>query len=156
MESKEQADFKNICHAAGVKFTQQRMIIYRELANNPNHPDAEAVFKNVRSQLGNISLDTVYRTLWLFKDMGLITSLGPSRERMRFDPNLTPHHHFICTECGLISDINSEAVDTSDIQASVKSIGNIGRLQINIHGVCHECERTDKFTSNPTEQGGKL
>ncbi|MCP3943194.1 MAG: transcriptional repressor [Desulfobacteraceae bacterium] len=70
IEPQSIVDFKKICQVAGVKCTQQRMIIYSELSQNPNHPDAETVYKNVRNQLVNISLDTVYRTLWLFKELG--------------------------------------------------------------------------------------
>lgn len=144
-QSQSLAHFKTICHDAGVKCTQQRMKIYSELIQNPNHPDAETVYKKVRNQLANISLDTVYRTLWLFKDLGLITTIGPSRERTRFDPNLNPHHHFICTECGLILDFSSDQMDTLDIQESIKSIGKVGSLQVNIQGICRECEITDKI-----------
>ncbi len=138
--------FKNICQEAGVKCTQQRMKIYSELIQNPNHPDAETVYKKVKKQLANISLDTVYRTLWLFKDMRLITTIGPSRERTRFDPNLNPHHHFICTKCGLILDFNSEQMDTLDIQESLKAIGTVGSLQV--QGICRGCEINDKIISD--------
>lgn len=48
----------------------------------------------------------------------------------------------------LISDFNTDVMDTFDIQESIKSIGKIGSLQINIHGVCHECEPNDKTISN--------
>ncbi len=137
------AHFKTICQNAGIKCTQQRLKIYSELIENPNHPDAETVYKEVRNQLANISLDTVYRTLWLFKDLGLITTIGPSRERTRFDPNLNPHHHFICIECGLILDFNSEQIDTLDIQESIKGMGKAGSLQVNIQGICRECEIND-------------
>lgn len=136
--------FKNICQDAGIKCTQQRMKIYSELSHNPNHPDAETVYKKVRNQLTNISLDTVYRTLWLFKDLKLITTIGHSRERTRFDPNINPHHHFICTECGLILDFNSEQMDTLDIQESIKAIGKVGSLQVNIQGICLKCEINEK------------
>ncbi|MCP3872919.1 MAG: transcriptional repressor [Desulfobacteraceae bacterium] len=142
------ANFKIICQDAGVKCTQQRMKIYSELIQNPNHPDAETVYKKVQNQLANISLDTVYRTLWLFKDIGLITTIGPSRERTRFDPNLKPHHHFICTECGLILDFNSEQMDTLDIHESIKMIGKAGSLQVNIQGICRGCEINGKIISD--------
>lgn len=150
------AHFKNICQKAGVKCTQQRMNIYLELIQNPNHPDAETVYKKVRNQLVNISLDTVYRTLWLFKDLGLITTIGPSRERTRFDPNLNPHHHFICTKCGSILDFNSEIMDTADVQESIKTIGKVEGLQVNIQGICLECETHDKTISNQPGKGEEV
>ena len=148
--------FKNLCQKAGIKCTQQRMIIYSELIQNPTHPDVETVFKKVRSQLVNISLDTVYRTLWLFKDIGLITTIGPSRERTRFEPNLNPHHHFICTKCGSILDFNSEVMDKLDIQDFIKTIGKVGSLQVNIQGICLKCEVNDKTILNQPNKGEEI
>ena len=132
--------FKKLCQEAGIKYTQQRMMIYREVVNNRNHPDAEAVFNSVRKKLNTISLDTVYRTLWLLKDMDLIRTLGPSRERTRFDANLSRHHHFICTKCNTIVDFNSERLDELYINEDVKSFGKPSGLQINVHGICSNCE----------------
>jgi len=54
-----------------------------------------------------VSLDTVYRTLWMLNDLQLIATLGPRRESVRFDANLEPHHHYICVRCGLAKDFES-------------------------------------------------
>lgn len=132
--------FKKRCQKAGIKYTQQRMMVYREVFYNPNHPDAEAIFNSVRKKLNSISLDTVYRTLWLLRDMDLIRTLGPSRERTRFDANLARHHHFICTQCNTIVDFNSKRLDEIKIIEDVKSFGKPRGLQINVHGICSNCE----------------
>ena len=57
--------FKSACVKAGVKLTVQRIEIFRELASTDKHPDADKVFNRVRKKIPSISLDTVYRTLWL-------------------------------------------------------------------------------------------
>ena len=132
--------FKKRCQEAGVKYTQQRMLIYREVFKNRNHPDAESIFNSVRKEIHTISLDTVYRTLWLLKDMGLIRTLGPSRERTRFDANLSQHHHFICTQCNAIIDFNSKRLDELEITEDVKPFGMPSGLQINIQGICSKCD----------------
>ena len=144
IQSDEITRFIKLCQKAGVKCTQQRLKIYSEIIGRPDHPDAEAVFKKVRNQLTNISLDTVYRTLWLFQDLDLITTIGPSRERTRFEPNLKPHHHFICIKCGLISDFESDIIDTKYFHESIKKIGKAEGLQVNIQGVCLKCENNQK------------
>lgn len=141
--------FKKCCQKAGIKYTQQRMMVYQEVFNSPNHPDAEAIFNSVRKKLSNISLDTVYRTLWLLKDMDLIRTLGPSRERTRFDANLSRHHHFICTQCNTIVDFRSKRLDEIKIIHAVKSLGKPSGLQINIQGVCSNCEPL----SHPGKEG---
>ncbi len=124
---------------ADIKCTSQRLEIFHEVALNSNHPDAETVFRNVRKKMPNISLDTVYRTLWLLKDLGLITTLGTPRERTRFDANLSQHHHFICSRCGKTSDLYSKELDEMKISKYVKNIGEARALQVNIHGLCLGC-----------------
>lgn len=153
IESKTRIHFTKICQAAGVKCTRQRIIVYSEIIQNLTHPDAETVYKNVRTQLPKISLDTVYRTLWLFKDLGLITTMGPSRERTRFDPNSRPHHHFTCTKCGSILDFNSEVMDRLDIQDAIKGIGKFRSVEINVQGVCLDCAIKDKTKLNQENKG---
>ncbi len=131
--------FKIVCLEAGVKLTHQRMEIYREVARVNDHPNAEQVFKRVRKRIPTVSLDTVYRTLWLVKDLGLITTLEPSRERTQFDANLKRHHHFVCNCCGLASDFYSDEFDELKMPESLKSIGHPETTQIKVKGICLKC-----------------
>ena len=86
-----------------------------------------------------VSMDTVYRTLWWLKDLGLITILGPSRERARFDANLSRHHHFVCNQCGLTRDFYSDKLDSLELPDSVLSIGHVEKTQVEVKGLCHKC-----------------
>jgi len=131
--------YKEVCHNAGVKLTHQRLEIYREMATTGDHPDADIVFKRVRKRLPTMSLDTVYRTLWLLTDLGLITTLGPSRERTRFDANLKHHHHFKCVNCGLTQDFYNDEFDAIPIPDSVQAIGSVDVTRVEIRGICHKC-----------------
>jgi Fe2+ or Zn2+ uptake regulation protein len=79
--------FTSACRESGAKLTHQRIEIFREVAMTGDHPDAERVYQGVRHRMPTVSLDTVYRTLWWLKDLGLVTTLGTSRERTRFDAN---------------------------------------------------------------------
>ncbi|MHC4479591.1 MAG: Fur family transcriptional regulator [Planctomycetota bacterium] len=65
----------------------------------------------MRRRISNISLDTVYRILYLLEDEGLISRVQISSDRLRFDGNTDRHHHFVCTECGFIRDFQCEAFD---------------------------------------------
>ena len=73
------AHFESVCRRQEIKLTHQRIEVFREIAQTGDHPDAEQVFKRVRERLPTVSLDTVYRTLWLLNDLGLVTTLGSSR-----------------------------------------------------------------------------
>ena len=131
--------FAEVCRSSGMKLTHQRMEIFREVAQTGDHPDAEEVFQGVRQRMPTVSMDTVYRTLWLLKDLALITTFGSSRERTRFDANLKSHHHFVCVRCGLTRDFYSDAFDELRLPDSVKAFGCVETTQIELKGVCLQC-----------------
>ncbi|MFV0438320.1 MAG: Fur family transcriptional regulator [Desulfopila sp.] len=131
--------FATVCREKGIKLTHQRLEIFREVAQTGDHPDADLVFNRVRKRLPTVSLDTVYRTLWLLNDMGLITTLGAGRGRTRFDANLESHHHFVCDRCGLTRDFSSEALDAIKLPDSLFAMGEIEATHVEVRGICQEC-----------------
>jgi len=133
------ARFEQVCRDAGVRLTHQRLEIFREVAQARDHPDAETVYRRVRERMPTVSLDTVYRTLWLLNDHGLITTLGLSRERTRFDANLTRHHHFVCVRCGSTRDFHSEELDNLELPSSARAFGRIETTLVEARGVCRQC-----------------
>jgi Fur family peroxide stress response transcriptional regulator len=146
--------FNQVCREAGVKLTHQRMEIFREVALSGDHPDAETVFSGVRERIPAISLDTVYRALWLLADLGLINSLGPPRERTRFDANLSRHHHFVCTKCGLIRDFYSDEFNDLRPPDSVKAFGRIEDTYVAVRGICRACAARKKGSrTTPKDKG---
>lgn len=142
------ACFEDACRKSGAKLTHQRMEVFREVAQTGDHPDVEKVFQGVRKRMPTISMDTVYRTLWWLKDLGLITTLGPPRERSRFDANLSRHHHFVCTQCGLTRDFYSDQLDKLKLPESVQSIGYIKMTRVEVKGVCLKCASKEKPGKN--------
>jgi Fur family peroxide stress response transcriptional regulator len=125
---------------AGVKLTHQRLEILRELARTEAHPDAETIFRAVQERVPTVSLDTVYRTLWMLRDLGLVTTLGPSRHGVRFDVNLDRHHHYVCVRCGLVRDFESEALDGLRIPEAVTTFGSVVGAQVEVRGLCASCQ----------------
>ena len=92
------------CRRTGARMTHQRREVLRVVVETDAHPDAHTVLKRVRKRMPAISFDTVYRTLSFLEEHGLINRVHASGERARFDGNDRPHHHFICTSCGVIRD----------------------------------------------------
>ncbi len=88
-------------HALTRRSIHQRMELFLEVAQSADHPGVEKVYQGVRRRMPTVSLDTVYRTLGWLKELGLIKTLGPPRERTRFDANLCNHHDFVCVPAGL-------------------------------------------------------
>lgn len=135
---------KEALQNARVKLTHQRLEVFREVASTDEHPDAETVYRRVRARIPMISLDTVYRTLSLLQELGMITTLGPPRERVRYDANTAPHHHFICSQCGAVCDFECEAFDHLEIPAAVRHLGDIDRAQVEVRGLCCRCARGNR------------
>jgi len=133
--------FQAACRKAGVKLTHQRLEVFREIAGSTEHPDAETVFRGVRERVPTVSLDTVYRTLWLLDGLGLITTLGPRRESARFDPNIEPHHHYVCVQCGRAIDFESAELAALPIPAAVKRFGSVVTTHVEVRGSCSACAK---------------
>jgi Fur family transcriptional regulator, peroxide stress response regulator len=131
---------ETVARQAGVKLTHQRLEIFRELAKTEEHPDAETVFRAVKRRVPTVSLDTVYRTLWKLRDLGLVTTLGPSRDAVRFDVNLDPHHHYVCVRCGLVRDFRSEELNGLSVPGTVNEFGSIREVQVEVRGLCARCQ----------------
>jgi Fur family peroxide stress response transcriptional regulator len=132
-------NFNSVMKQAGLKNTPQRLQIFREVARTIGHPDAVTIWKAVQEAMPNVSLDTIYRTLWLFIDLGLISSLKPAYERMRFDANSSPHHHFRCTKCDTVQDFYSKECDRLPIPDSVKTMGRVIQTHVQLSGICLNC-----------------
>jgi Fur family peroxide stress response transcriptional regulator len=145
------ARFERLCREAGVRLTHQRLEIFREVAQTGDHPDAEMVYRRVRERIPTVSLDTIYRTLWLLNDHGLITTLGPSRERTRFDANLTRHHHFVCVRCGLTRDFYSEELDDLKLPRSATAFGRIEATLVELRGICRKCAANTVTAKKPNK-----
>jgi Fur family peroxide stress response transcriptional regulator len=88
-----------------------------------------------------VSLDTVYRTLWLLTDLGLLTTLGPRQDSVRFDANLEHHHHYLCVRCGLVRDFESTELNALRIPDSVNRFGQVVSAHVEVRGVCARCAR---------------
>jgi Fur family transcriptional regulator, peroxide stress response regulator len=137
------AGFEETCRAAGLKVTRQRQAIFQELAQATDHPGAEAVHRRVRALLPHVSLDTVYRTLASFEDLGLIYKVPALHDESRYDPDLFPHQHIVCRECGVIWDFVWEEFEALDTPPAAADWGRIEDTQAVLRGVCHACRAVE-------------
>ena len=124
------------------KHFRKRDAILQCVRSTDAHPSADWVFEHVKEQMPDISLATVYRNLALFKDQGLITSLGTVKGVERFDGNTEPHVHFICTQCGDVQDLPEISVPEELNSAVAQSSGGrVDNCQLSFTGICGECRK---------------
>ena len=126
------------------KHFRKRDAILTCLRGTDTHPSADWVYEHVKAQVPDISLATVYRNLSLFKEQGLIASLGTVKGVERFDGNTAPHVHFICTGCGKVVDLpelnTPEELNTAATRASG---GQVESCQLTFTGLCGTCLKTN-------------
>lgn len=125
---------------AGIKATQQRIVVYDALLNVENHPTVEQLFEMVKPGNPSISLGTVYKTLDKLIEVGLVEKVMSREGHMRYDANLANHNHIYCTNTGEIIDYYDEALnDLVKSFFSEKRLKNVRiqdiRLQINAEKV---------------------
>ena len=140
MDDERTALFVQSCREQGLKVTHQRMQIFLEITRVDSHPDAEAVFARVRRRIPTISLDTVYRTLRMFETHGLISHVGSTGGRMRFDARTDHHHHFVCSRCGLIRDVSSDTLDRVAAPPGTEALGRVDSVYVELRGLCAACQ----------------
>jgi Fur family peroxide stress response transcriptional regulator len=101
------------CREAGLPLTTQRLAIFRCLAASDRHPSAEEVFGAVRRELPTLSLATVYRNLERLARIDAVRRISRFGPRARWDANLEPHHHLLCTACGSVTDVVEPRLDAA-------------------------------------------
>lgn len=131
--------FKVFSQDKGLRLTHQRLEILRELVGAKDHPSAEMVFGRVRRRLPTISLDTVYRTLSTFDELGLIMRVPVTGDQGRFDADTSPHHHFVCSRCKSIYDFLWDEFDRLQLPGDSESLGRVADRRVVVRGVCNNC-----------------
>jgi Fe2+ or Zn2+ uptake regulation protein len=109
-------DVAAILRAYGIQPSAQRLAVATYVLDTDEHPSAEEVLKRAKAHLPMISRATVYNTLNLFAERGLVRELVLAEGRTVFDCNLEQHHHFIDDSTGTIHDVPWEAVRVSKVE----------------------------------------
>jgi len=154
-------ELTELFRAHGRKITAQRQCIFQALEGDVTHPSAERVHEQVRHDMPNVSLKTVYQTLNDLADLGAITVLDVGTGSARFDPNVeTTHHHLVCRSCGKVRDV---AADFPGLRVSQRSTQGfeVDSAEVVFRGLCAECKgsqqhqqeqaqpKTDRKGTNP-------
>jgi len=134
-----ESDFQHLCHRKGLAVTHQRLVLYRALMQMTDHPNPEQIFERVRLELPSISLATVYKTLHVFLEAGMIHEVSPFHGSLRIEPDANHHHHFICLQCHAISDLALSEVDESPLKNSVPEGFQVEQVSMEVRGLCRHC-----------------
>jgi Fur family iron response transcriptional regulator len=125
-------DVRTVLQAHGIQPSAQRLAVASWVLSTRSHPSADQVLAVVKEHLPVLSRATVYNTLHLFVQRGLLKQLVIAEGRVVFDPVLAPHHHFVDDDTGEIVDVPADAVTVTQVKA-VDGV-DVRELQIVLRG----------------------
>jgi len=120
---------------SGLKITPQRMAVVEILQGNKSHPSAQKIYKEVKKKYPMMSFSTVYKTLKVLAEVGEIQQLSIAEDRVNYDPDTHPHHHFLCEKCGNIYDIE-KPLGVHEISINGHCVN---KTQVFYYGICSNC-----------------
>jgi Fur family iron response transcriptional regulator len=126
----------------GIQPSAQRRAIAEFVLCATDHPSADRVFEAARSRAPGISRATVYNTLNLFVQKGLLRELVLAEGAVVFDPNVAPHHHFIDEDTGEIHDVPWGALD-------VRRVAPLSGMEVREVQVVLRGRRRSRYASSP-------
>jgi Fe2+ or Zn2+ uptake regulation protein len=128
--------------AAGKRITPQRKLVLDTLAQADRHLDASEIYELVRRQDGQLSLATVYRTLNVLKETGVVRELHLEGEQHHYElAGPDEHSHLVCLECGRVIEVDSASLAEA-VRLAARSHGfEVAAAQVELTGYCADCSQ---------------
>ncbi len=122
------------------RITKQKEAILRVLRGTESHPTAEWIYQEVKKEIPNISLGTVYRNLRLLTESGQILQLDLCGSLGRFDCRTDNHYHFRCENCGRVFDVDVPVDEELDRRVGQRTGFEVLYHRLEFRGLCRECQ----------------
>lgn len=127
---------EKLCQENGLRLTEQRRVIARILSEAEDHPDAEELHRRATSVDKNISLATVYRTVKLFEEAGIIERHDFRDGRSRFEEASDDHHdHLIDVRSGEVIEFVNEEIERLQVEIARKLGYKLVDHRLELYGV---------------------
>lgn len=130
------------CDTNFYRMTRQKKIILAVLKNTQTHPTADWIYEEVKKEIPNVSLGTVYRNLRILKETGKIRELNYGSSYSRFDGNCSNHYHFVCTDCGAVLDVDLAMVKDLNRQVEKCINAKVEYHRTEFYGTCSLCQNS--------------
>lgn len=129
-------DLKSILRENGVNLSYQRLKVLEYLSANDSHPTVEQIYQNLQEEIPTLSKSTVYNTLKVLVEAGVVRELMIENNEARYDIITDFHGHFKCERCG---DIHNFSIRLDDL--AYKGLGSylIKQRDVYFKGVCPDC-----------------
>jgi len=137
--------FKTVLKENGYKLTPQRKATLEVLLNNQGeHLSTEEIYTEVRKTHPEIGLATVYRTMLLLEDLGLLIKHnfedGRNRYELSHPDEDHDHHHLICLKCGRVSEVEEDLLGSLEEIVENKHGFKVINHKVKFYGHCSNCQ----------------
>lgn len=124
------------------RLTKQRAAVLRALEDG-RHLSAETILERVRAELPGVSLGTIYRTLDILREIGLVQLFSHNGAAAKYEAALEKHHHLVCTSCGDV--VNVQVAEALAIAQSIGRDHGYARIDCSlvVTGRCERCSAGD-------------
>ncbi len=127
------------CH---LRATGQRLAIMQSLIESQSHLSAEDIYLRLKQSHPTLSLSTVYKTLQVMSQMGAVITIETGTGSLKFDGNPSPHHHAVCSKCGMVHDVDFMKYPIDMNAKDVLPGFNVQSIKVFFNGVCAECAQS--------------
>jgi Fur family peroxide stress response transcriptional regulator len=124
-----------------ISVTPQRLAVLADLESRRDHPTAEQIYQEVQRDMPAISFNTVYKTLEVFCQKGLIIKVNPLHEVARYDIETEHHAHLICRNCHFIVDLTEETAPAPTLPEEARGGFQVERHSLIFWGLCPQCQK---------------
>lgn len=127
--------------ARGQRVTSQRVLMHRALRERDRHVTAEEMLDAVSDRLPNLSLPTVYATLELFEELGIVRRVSRASGPVLFDSRTDEHGHIVCRSCGKVEDLDTTGQSAAAFAGAERRGFTAEHAEVVVNGLCAECSR---------------
>ena len=151
--SESRNELREAFREAGRRLTSQRCLILDVLRESDDHLDAEAVHDQAKKSAPDISLATVYRTLTLLQELGLVEEhrLGEGHSHYEAVQD-APHYHFTCRRCGMVLEFDTPLVSRIARKLAEREGVRVTEAHLHLTGYCERCQEVRSRRSKDNEK----
>jgi Fe2+ or Zn2+ uptake regulation protein len=136
---RDDSELAEVLRERGLRATSQRVVMHRLLRDRARHVRAEDLLAEAGEKLPGVSLPTVYATLELFEQLGIVRRVNGSGGTLLWDTRADVHHHMICRRCGRIEDMETPLDLERARRSAAKSGFEPDRAEVVVSGLCASC-----------------
>jgi Fe2+ or Zn2+ uptake regulation protein len=139
--TRDDAALSELLRERGLRATSQRVVMHRLLRERNRHVSAEELLSEASEKLPGVSLPTVYATLELFEQLGIVRRVNGGGGTLLWDTRAEAHGHMICRRCGRIEDMEIPVSLEPARRSATRSGFQPDRAEVVVSGLCADCAR---------------